>query len=117
METSTGVPLISMRPFPAAEWSAWLVSKVPHRLSVSLHSYTKSATYLTAPPAVVFLQRAHKYTPVTKTLCSQYCTKTKKRAGMPALGEVGSETRDIKICLRDMKIISVTKENFRKFSR
>ena len=40
METSVGVPLISMRPFAAAKWSAWLVSKESPRLSGSMPSYT-----------------------------------------------------------------------------
>jgi len=49
VETSAGVPLISMRPFAAAKWLAWLVSKESPRFEGSLPSYTKSATYLTAP--------------------------------------------------------------------
>ena len=57
VETSAGVPLISMRLFAAAKWSAWLVSKESPCLSPN---YTKSATNLTAPPAVVSLQTAHK---------------------------------------------------------
>ena len=91
METSAGVPLISMRPFAAAKWSAWLVSKESPLFSGSLPSYTKSATYLTAPLSSSPYREHTKNTRVTKTLCSQYCTKT-KRAGMPAHGQVGSAT-------------------------
>ena len=41
-------------------WSVWLVSKESPYLSGSKPSYTKSATYFTATPAVISLQRAHK---------------------------------------------------------
>jgi len=60
VETIAGEPLISMRPFAVTKWSAWLVSKDSPFLAGSLPSYTKSATYLTAPPAFVSLQREHK---------------------------------------------------------
>ena len=66
MQTNAAVPLISMRPFAVPKWSAWLVSKVSTRPTGSLPSYTKSATYLTAPPTVVSLQRAHKKSSVYK---------------------------------------------------
>ena len=78
METSAGILLISMRPFAAAKWSTWLVSKQSPRLSGSLPSYTKSATYLTAPLPSSPYREHTKTTWVTKTLCSQYCTKTKQ---------------------------------------
>jgi len=58
--TSAGVPLIFMRPFAVPKWTTWLASKGSTRLSGSLPSYTKFATYLTAPRAVVSLQRPHK---------------------------------------------------------
>jgi len=78
VETSAGVPLMSMRPFAAAKWLAWLVSKESLRLSGSLPNYTKSATYFTAPlPSSPFRQHT-KNNRVTKTLCYQYCTKTKQ---------------------------------------
>jgi hypothetical protein len=70
VETSAGVPLISVRPFAVPKWSAWLVSKESPRLSGS--------TYLTAPlPSSPYTQHT-KNTPVTKNLCSQYSTKTKQ---------------------------------------
>ena len=86
METSAGVPLISMRPFPVPKWSAWLVSKESSRPSGFFTSYTKSATYLTAPPALVSLQTAHK-NPVPNI-----ARRPNKHAGMPAHGQVESAT-------------------------
>lgn len=60
METNAGEPLISTRPFAVTKWSSWLVSKESPCLSGSKPNYTNSATYLTATPAVLSLQRAHK---------------------------------------------------------
>jgi len=90
METSAGVPLISMRPFAAAKWLAWLVSKESPRFTGSLPSYTKSATYLTASlPS--FPYREHtKNTLGYTTLCSRYCKTTKqtcRNAGSWSSGE------------------------------
>ena len=79
METSAGEPLISIRPYAVTKWLVWLVSKESRCVSGSLPSYTKPATYLTAPPAVLSLQREEKKnTRVTKPLGSQYCGKTKQ---------------------------------------
>ena len=44
VETSAGEQLIYVRPFDAAEWWAWLVSKMFPRFTGSLSSYTKPAT-------------------------------------------------------------------------
>jgi len=94
VETSAGGPLFSMRPFAVSKWSAWLVSKdsppvTPAHCPVTL----QSATYLTAPLPSSSYRQHTKNSRVTKTLCSQYRTKT-KRAGMPAYGQVGSATGD-----------------------
>ena len=78
METSAGILLISVRPFAAVKWSAWLVSNESSLLSGSLPSYTKSATYLTAPLPSSPYREHIKNTWVTKTLCFQYCKKTKQ---------------------------------------
>jgi len=78
LETNAGIPLISMRRFAAAKWSAWLVSKESLLLQGSLLSYIKSATYLTAPlPSSPYRQHT-KITRVTETFCFQYCKKTKQ---------------------------------------
>jgi len=91
VETSAGIPLISMRPFAAAKWSAWLVSKESPLLSGCLLNYTQSAIYLTAPLPSSPYREHTKNTRVTETLCFQYCKKT-KHAGMHAHGQVGSVT-------------------------
>ena len=84
VETSAEVPLISMRPFAAAKWSAWLVSKEPPRFTGSLPSYNKSATCLTAPlPSSPYREhtkntRLHnplfRYCKMTKQTCRNACS-------------------------------------------
>ena len=86
METSAGVPLISMRPFAAAKWSAWLV------LKGSLPSYTKSVTYLTAPLPSSPYKEHTKYTWVTQPSVPDIVRRPNKRAGMHADGQVGNAT-------------------------
>jgi len=78
VEMSAGIPLTSMRPFAAAKWSAWLVSKESPLLSGSLLSYTESATYLTAPLPLSPYREHTKNTRVSETFCFQYCKKTKQ---------------------------------------
>ena len=77
VETSAAVLLISMRPFAAAKWSAWLVSKESPRFTGSLPSYTKSATYLTAPlPSSPY--REHTKNIRLHNPLFRYCKKTKQ---------------------------------------
>ena len=71
METSAGIPQTFIRPFVAAKWSAWLVSKESPLLSGSLLSYTQSATYLTAPLPSSPYREHTKNTRVTETFCFQ----------------------------------------------
>jgi len=78
VEKSSGDPLISTRPFAVTKWSAWLVSKVSPCLSGSKPSYTKSATISCRTPCRLLLTDIQKNTRFTKTLCSQYCGKTKQ---------------------------------------
>jgi len=92
VETSAGVPLISMRPFAAAKWSAWLVSKESPRFTGSLPSYTKSATYLTAPLPSSLYREHTKNTQVTQPSVPDIVRRPNKHAGMHADGQVGSAT-------------------------
>jgi len=94
VETSAGVPLISMRPFAAAKWSAWPVwcQKSPPRFTGSLPSYTKSATYLTAPLPSSPYREHTKNTRVTQPSVLDILGRPNKRAGMHADGQVGSAT-------------------------
>ena len=78
MEMSAGVPLISMRPFAAAKWSAWLVSKESPLFSGSL-LVILNPLHILPHPLPSSLYRGHtKNTRVTKTLFFQYCKKTKQ---------------------------------------
>ena len=92
VETSAGVPLISMRPFAAANWSAWLVSKESPCFTGSLPSYTKSATCLTAPLPLSPYREHTKNTRVTQPSVLDILGRPNKRAGMHADGQVGSAT-------------------------
>ena len=92
METSAEVPLISMRPFAVPKWSVWLMSKEAPCLSGSLPSYTKSATYLTAPLPWSPYREHTRNTRVTKPSVPNIVRRPDKRAKMPEHGQVGSET-------------------------
>jgi len=61
------------------KWGVQLVTSEPPR-TPGYYNMTGTGGYLSAYQ-------------LTKTLCSQYRTKT-KRAGMPAYGQVGSATGD-----------------------
>jgi len=90
VEASAGVPVISMRPFAAAKWLAWLVLKDSPLLSSTLPSYTKSATYLTAPCRHLLTGSTQKILRLQKPPVSNIARRPNKRAGMHAHGQVGS---------------------------
>jgi len=79
VETSAGVPLISMRPFVVPKWPAWLVSKESQVSQASSPVIQKSATisYPKPLPSSPYREQI-KITRVTKTPCSQYFGKTKQ---------------------------------------
>ena len=79
VETSAGEPLISTRPFAVMKWSAWLVSKKSPLLWDANPRYTKIYYNVLPHPVPSSPYRQHtKNTKFTKTLCSQYCGKTKR---------------------------------------
>jgi len=81
-----------MRPFAAAKWSAWLVSKESPRFTGSLLIYTKSATCLTALLPSSPYRNHTKNTRVTQPSVPDIVRRSNKRAGMHADGQVGSIT-------------------------
>jgi len=92
VEMSAAVPLISLRPFAAAMWSAWLVSKVSSLFTGSLPSYTKSATYLTELLPSSPYREHRKNSRVTQTSVPDIVKRPNNRVGMHAHGQVGSAT-------------------------
>jgi len=93
VETSAGVPLISMRTFAVPKRSAWLLSNESPCLSGSLPSCTKSATISYSNPCRRLLtDSTQKLLGLQKPSVPKILRRPNKRAGMPAYGQVGSAT-------------------------
>jgi len=91
VQTSAAVPLISMRPFTAAKWSAWLVPKIPP-VSQAPCPVTLNLQHILPHPCRRLLTDSTQKTLGYTTLCSDIVRRPNKRAGMQAAGQVGSAT-------------------------
>jgi hypothetical protein len=86
-------PLISMRPFAVAKWSAWLVSKKSPVPQTPNPVILKSATISYRNPCQPPHQIAQKKTlGLQKPSLPNIMGRRNKRAGMPAYDQVGSAT-------------------------